>query len=257
MRPPRGKAGEMIEQAARPRLVLALRRSPAPPPRCARAGAANRHGRRCRASGLASLDLEAGGQRLIGQPFERAGIGPQRISRMAGKRAAGEHGEARQREPLRAPDLATGGGVAKPPVRPGPGIEQHADDGEIEFGARPRGAVAPTGGAGEARPAVLRRRARNAASANEREYRDRDRPRCVTSMVRSAAHRRGGGRSIRKYASPSSRPLRSSRFARSRTAAALSSDSAASASERLGHAQYFSSGRPTVPAGPGDAGSGE
>ena len=60
-------------------------------------------------SGLASLDLEAGGQRLIGQPFERAGIGPQGVSRIGRKRAAREHGEAGQREPFRAADLAAPG----------------------------------------------------------------------------------------------------------------------------------------------------
>ena len=148
-----GEAGEMVEQAAGPRLVLV--------PKIAGAAATVRPSRRSRSarpampsSGLASPTWKPAQQRLVRQPFERACIGPQGIAGMARKRAAGEHGEARQREPLRAADLASRRRVAKPPVRAGAGIEQHADDGEIELGARPRGAVAPAGGAGEARPAV-------------------------------------------------------------------------------------------------------
>ena len=146
-----GEADEMIEQAAGPRLVHGAENRRCWRDRAAepaqQVGTSGKAGQRIGVAGLKTC-----AQCRVRQPFERACIGPQGIAGTSRKRAAGEHGEARQCKPLRTADLASGRRVAKPPVRAGPGIEQHADDGEIELGTCPRGAVAPA--AGKARPAV-------------------------------------------------------------------------------------------------------
>ncbi len=245
------EAGEMVEQAAGPRLVLGpedrRRRGHRAAEPAQQVGAAGNAGQR-----IGIADLEARAQRLVRQPFERAGVGPQGIAGPARKRAAGEHGEARQREPLRAADLAAGRRVAKPPVRAGAGIEQHADDGEIERGARPRGAIAPAGGAGEARPAVLPVEHEMPPSRVKGNIeigigRGRDFEREVGGILEAA------------QIDPEVRQLVVEAFAQQQVRPLAHGGGAQQRQRGLGvggHAQYFSSGRP-VAAGSCGAGSGE
>ncbi len=197
--------------------------------------------------------LEAREQRLVGEPFERPRIGPQGVAGMGRKRAAGEHGEARQRQPLRAADLATGRAVAETPVRAGAGIEQHADHGEIEFGPCPRGAIAPGGGAGDARPAVLSVEHEMPPSRMEGNVeigigRARDLEGQVGGVLKAVQIDPEMRQPILEaLAQQQVRPFAHGGGAQQRQGGGGFSV----------HAQYFSSGRPTVSAGSCGAGSGE
>ena len=252
-----GEADEMIEQAAGPRLVHRAENRRRCRDRAAepaqQVGTAGKAGQRIGVAGL-----EACAQRLVRQPFEHAGIGPQGIAGTPRKRAAGEHGEARQRKPLRAADLASGRRVAKPPVRAGPGIEQHADDGEIEFGACPRGAVAPAGGAGEARPAVpsVEHEVPPSRMEGNNEIgigRGRDLQGEIGGVLEAGE------------IDPEVRQLVVEAFAQQQVRPLAHGGGAQERQRGLGirgdafsvHAQYFSSGRPTAVAGSCVAGSGE
>jgi len=74
---------------------------------------------------------------------------------MRRERAGIEHVETGERESLGAADGNLAGAVAIAPQRTGAGIEQHADDGQIELGTRPRHRIGPARGRRDCRPAVL------------------------------------------------------------------------------------------------------
>ena len=62
-------------------------------------------------------------------------VDPQRIARPLRELAIAEHHQACERQALGAADIFAAHRIEEAPVRPGAGIEQHADDDEIERGA--------------------------------------------------------------------------------------------------------------------------
>ena len=87
------------------------------------------------------IDLEHPRYRFLRHPRESAGIGPKGLRGFGGKRALGEQVQARDAETLGPRELQSGAGLLPPPGRPGAGVEEHADDREVEPDARPLGAV--------------------------------------------------------------------------------------------------------------------
>ena len=170
---------------------------------------------------------------------------------MRRKRAVGEHGEARQRQPLGSADLRAGRGIAIGPLRSGAGVEQHADDGEVEVApARARLRRRAWRGARRWRPSDPRRPPRNAASANGTARRGRDRP-CAWSRRRGRRPRRAApDRCGNAPAGPRARsPASDARAAapRRRSKATWRQPCRASRASRSGLAgQFLSSERPTV-----------
>ena len=90
-------------------------------------------------------DLEARDERRFGHAHQRIGIDPQRVGRIGGKGAVGEHREACQRQPLGAADPLAALRITVAPLRPGARVDQHADDRQIERCACPFAGVAPRG----------------------------------------------------------------------------------------------------------------
>ena len=88
-------------------------------------------------------DLEAGGQGIGREIFEPVRIGPQRLPRIGRKSALREHREARERESFGAADALAARCIAIAPLRSGAGIEQNADDRQIESRAAACGGVVP------------------------------------------------------------------------------------------------------------------
>ena len=250
-----GEAGEMVEQAARPRLVPCRENRG----RCGHGAAepAQQVGTAGNAEQRIGVgDLEACEQRLVLEVLQCPGVGAQGIAGMRRKCADREHREARQCEPFRTADLVSCRPVAKPPVRAGAGVEQHADDGEIEFRACPRGAVAPIGSAGERRPAVL------SATYEMPPSRMKGNIEIGIGRARDFDGEVGGTLKLAEI-DPEMRqlvgePLRQEQvraFAHGGGAQERQRGACLGLGVRGAHAQYFSSGRPTV--GSCGAGSGE
>ena len=169
----------------------------------------SRSARPCRpASGLAALDLEVAAQRRRWSDAASAAASARR-----GRRGSDENAPAANMARLasaspsdRPTDLAAGS-VAIGPARSGAGIEQDADDGEVEGRARPLARIAPCGCPVDLVPAIAARRPRSAASARGRARRARDRPRAWSRRPGRPPHR--GGRDRRGNArSPSCEPDR-------------------------------------------------
>src|SRR5262249_8695128 len=103
---------------------------------------------------VAGPDLEAVDERGARDLLELRRIDAQSIAGIRRKQAVAEHRQARDRKSLRTPNVATGRDVMILPERTGPGIEQHADNREVELRARPRGRDRPPRRFGERHPAV-------------------------------------------------------------------------------------------------------
>ena len=168
-----GLRGEMIEEPAGPRRVVAREdvragRDVAPRPAQQRGAALEpdqrvavaRPGSRRRASSASSAPAA-------------------RHRRAADRRGSAENAPAANMAGWRARALRSGrrhaaGRRRDSATRPGARIEQDADDGEIEGGARPRGGDRAMRRARDARPSDRSRRARSAASAHGTARRGRD-----------------------------------------------------------------------------------
>ena len=71
------------------------------------------------------------------------------------KCAIREHGEAGQSQSFRTADGRSGFGIAVAPRWTGAGIEEDADDGQIEFGPGAGRAIGPAGPVGDSSPAIV------------------------------------------------------------------------------------------------------
>ena len=115
---------------------------------------------------IVGADLEACRQRLGGQRRQRPASARSAVPGTSRERARREHVEACDRQALGARE-ALAAALAIAPVRPRAGIEQHADDGEVE--GRPRlGSVRRPG---RARASVAQRSKPPAANCRQREWR--------------------------------------------------------------------------------------
>ena len=177
--------------------------------------------------GVARLEMVA--QRIDRQRFQRVGIGAQWRLGPRRKRTAGEHGQACERQPLGSTNLHPGRSVAIGPLRSRTGIQQHTGDGEVERGTRPLGRITPWRGSLDCRPAIVPAHHEVTPARVERHLEIRIGLRAWSRSTRSAASS-SRARSMRKCASPSSRPIASSDCARWRTASALNRDNAAAVS---------------------------
>ena len=137
------------------------------------AAAAARRGRRAppadcrRAPGTASPSV---GRVDVGQALR---IDAQRIGGVAENAPSHERAEARDAEALRAREALAGRRLDVAPRRAGAGIEQHADDGEVDLRARALRGERPAS-ARRARRGDRRRRPRSGASGCDTESRDPD-----------------------------------------------------------------------------------
>ena len=148
-----GLLGEDIEQPARPRLIGLPEHIPIA--RHHRSETVEERGAPVEADErIVDADLEAARQLVRIERHQRLRIDAERVVRPAGKGAADEQVEARQGEPLRARVGLAGAALVIAPVGSGAGVEQHADDGEIERGAAHGGGVRPIDRLGDRRPAV-------------------------------------------------------------------------------------------------------
>ena len=217
----------MIEQAARTRRVVRAEDL---------AARATRPAEPAQQIGAA---LEADQRIVVAAPGSRVrasapGVPPARRHRPAADRAASrrehaarEHARLASARPSERPIALPRRGVAVAPGRARAGIEQHADDGEVELGARPRRAIGPC------RTRRRSRAQRSTPSIDEmppaRVEGDVERSDSSCAMVASTASATPSrrSRSTRKCGSPSSQAEREHLLgARSRTACAVSSESA-------------------------------
>src|SRR5579863_6766898 len=99
-------------------------------------------------------DLKAVGQFSVRELRKPRRVSTQRLARKGRKRAIDEHGEARKRQPLGATSCAACCRIVITPVCASTGVEQHAHDRKIEFGARADGPIGPCNATGELRPTI-------------------------------------------------------------------------------------------------------
>ncbi len=124
-----GKPGEMVEQAARTRAVIA--REHAGTCRDQRTEPAQQSSAAFKADeGIVSRDLKALRQLIGAEMREHPGIDTQRAGWIGRKGAAHEHVEARQCQALGAAYAPSARLVGIAPLSAGAGIEKDADDGE-------------------------------------------------------------------------------------------------------------------------------
>src|SRR4029077_19973135 len=135
-----GLGCEMVEKAARPRRIVAAEYFGAlhdqPPKRAQHLRAAFESDKR-----VVFRDLKAIPQRRAIELHQNVRIDAQLVHGVAAagrKITTRKHVDAGQRQSFRARKTASCDRIAVAPLRTGAGIEQDADDGEIEVRARPR-----------------------------------------------------------------------------------------------------------------------
>ena len=240
---------EAIEQAAGSRLVIATNMFRSA---CDDRTEAAQRGRRGLQGPPAGLHRETcmPASRSARERLQRTSTSTRKGSAgSAGKGAAFEHGKARNGQPFRTSDGKAGLWIVVAPLRSGAGIEQDADDGEVEFRLRARCRGSTTW----VRLAIAAQRsslpttkvppARMKGELSEGRI---GLARRLQHEPSTTASMRSGW--MRKFGSLSSSPIANMRCARSRTALALSSVRAAGASglarDTALLSSVFRSGRP-------------
>ena len=202
------------------------------------------------ARGLASLTWKCRPRPSLVRRLQRRCVGAQGSARIGRECTVGEHGEAGERQSLRSADCRPAASVAIFPARSGAGIEQDADDGEVEGRSCPLARIAPCRRAGRSRPTDRDRRQRNVASARGRARRARDRLCAWSPRPGPPSHRGGRDRRGNEAARPRARSPAADARARAppwrSKGKMLPLSRASRAHVRSRRDQYLSSERPTA-----------
>ena len=166
-RPPSAQRGQS-DRTARPGAASSTRAktSGARRQRWRRAGAADRRGRRGPAADWRRVTWKADASDSLGRLCSAAASARKGRRRSAENAPSANMARLASARPSERPTVVAGGSVAIAPARPGAGIEQDADDGEIEGRARALAGDRAMPSPGRSRPSGRGRRPRNAASAH-------------------------------------------------------------------------------------------